>query len=342
MSEVPSTSEAVSTPADASVSTATESTQGGSTPSTTPVGDESGAKGPASVFDAVNRALKGDQDSLESSPTSETGKVSPNAEEAPLPDEVSPEELSRYHSRTRRRVQQLLDKNKAASTELGQLKPLAERMQRVDQFVASAGLSADEVSSGFEIMKLLKNSPFEAREKLLPIMQALDKLCGFELPPEIQTKVSQGLIDQDTAAELAQSRAQATLAHNANARTVEQIEQAQANAAHQRFTQGVNSAIQTYESNWRKTDPDHAAKATRVQEKVEITLSRMAQQGKQLSSPAEAVKIIEDARKAVEAELKPFLQKREAISPLPNGSLVANGTPKPRSMADAVAMGLRA
>lgn len=323
------------------VSTATEIQDVNQTagPST---GDESKGEGPTSVLDAVMRGIKSDKAKTESSPSSETGTDAPGAEDQPLPDEVTTEELSRYHSRTRRRIQQLLDKNKATSTELGQLKPLAEQAQRINAFVRQSGLSAEEVDSGFTIMRLLKSDPIEARKQLLPIMQALDKVCGVELPPELKQKVDQGYVDEDTARRTAQAEARANLAANANERAAREAQQQREQAEHRQFGVSVQSAIKTFEDNWKKSDPDHAVKAPRVQEKVELSLSRMAARGEALRSPAEAVKLVEDAKKAVEAELKPFLRKREQIDPLPGGGVTANSNPKPKSMAEAIAQGLRA
>jgi hypothetical protein len=342
MPEAPSASEAVTPTTETSqVSAATESQDVNSNPSPSSGGDV-GDKGPSSLLDAVMRGVQSDKAKTEVSPNSETGKVSPDEDNTPLPDEVTTEELSRYHSRTRRRIQQLLDRNKATATELGQLKPLAEQASRINQFVQASGLDFSEVNSGFELMALMKTDPFAAREKLAPIWSALNKVCGVELPADLQQKVDQGFVDEATARDLAQSKARAHLAQNAQTRTVQTIHKQREQAEHRQFSTSVQSTIKTFEDNWRKSDPDFAVKQSRVTEKVELALSRMASKGETLKSPADAVKIIEDARKAVEVELKPFIQKREAINPLPGGGVTANGSPKAKSMAEAVAQGLRA
>jgi hypothetical protein len=308
----------------------------------TPAGDENQGAKPKSVAEAVFAALKPKEGITESSPNSETGTDAPGAEDQPLPDEVTTEELSRYHSRTRRRIQQLLDKNKASATEVGQLKPLAEQAQRINQFVKESGLGWPEVNSGFELMRLLKTDPVEARKQLEPIWSALNKLCGYELPPDLQQKVDQGFVDEATARDLAQSKARAHLAQSAQTRTVQTIQQQREQTQRQQFGASVQSAIKTFEDNWRKSDPDYAALSGRVQEKVELALSRMAAKGEALKSPADAVKLVEDARNAVRAEMKPYIQKREPIAPLPGGGVTAHGAPKPRNFVEAVQQGLRA
>lgn len=309
---------------------------------TTPVGD-AGDKSPSSILDAVMRGINADKAATEGSPNSENpGSDVPDAEDQPLPDEVTADELNRYHSRTRRRIQQLLDKNKATSTEVGQLKPLAEQAQRINQFVQASGLTFEEVNSGFELMALMKSDPFSAREKLQPIWDTLNKLCGHELPPELQQKVDQGYVDEATARELAQNKARAHIATNANKRTADTIQQARQQAALQQFMGNASSAIKTFEENWKRSDPDHSVKLPLVKREFELSLSRLAQQGKAPKTPAEVVQVIEDAKKAVEGELKRILPRREAISPLPTGGVTTNGNPKPRSMAEAIAQGLRA
>jgi hypothetical protein len=344
MPEAPSASEAVSTPATetSQVSTATESTQDVNLTTSPSSGDE-GAKAPTSVFDAVNAALKPKSDAPESSPASETPeKTDPAAAEVPLSDDPSPDELNRLHSQTRKRVKQLLGQRNDARNEIAQLKPRAEQADRINRFVEASGLDWSEVNSGFELMRLMKNDPLEARKQLEPIWNALNKICGHELPPDLQQKVSQGFIDEPTAQELAQQRARAHLATSQNQRTVQTVQQQRERAAAQQFGASVQSAIKTFENSWKGSDPDYAVKSPRVMEKVELALSRMAAKGETLKSPADAVKLVEDAKKAVEAELKPFVRRREQIDPLPGGGVTANGSPKPKSMAEAVAAGLRA
>ncbi len=316
---------------------ATESQDVNST--STSSGDDKGAKA-SSVFEAVNSALTEGKASGDSPAPNSPATDAPTEAEL-LSDEVSKDELNRYHSRTRKRIQHFIERTKGQATEIGRLKPLAEQAERLNGFVQQSGLDWDEVNSGFELMRLMKTNPIEAREKLEPIWNALNRACGFELTPELKQKVDLGYVDEATAQQLSQAQARAHIVQNANQRTVEQIQQAQQEATHRQATQSVKSAVSTFESQWKKSDPDFAAKYPRVMEKVELTLSRKAMKGERLTSPADAVKIIEDAKKAVEAELKPYVQKREPIAPLPNGAIAANGSPRPKSMADAVAMGLR-
>lgn len=343
MPEAPSASDAGSVAEVANASTASTSTESQDVGSTGPSsGDAEKAQKATSVFDAVSLALKPKSDA-EGSPASETPeKTDPGTEDTPLPDDPSADELNRLHSQTRKRVKQLLNQRNDARNEATQLKPRAEQADRMNRFVEASGLDWSEVNSGFELMRLMKTDPMEARKQLLPIMQALDKVCGFELPPDLQQKVDQGFTDEATARDLAQQRARANLATNANQRTVQTVQRERQEAEHRQFSASVESAIKSFEKSWKGSDPDYAVKSSRVTEKVELALSRMAQQGKTLSSPAEAVKLIEDAKASVEKELKPFLQKRERIDPLPGGGVTANSNPKPKSMAEAIAQGLRA
>lgn len=341
MPEAPSASDAGSVAEVANASTASTSTESQDVTTGPSSGDE-GAK-PASVFDAVNAALKPKDEGLEGSPASETPeKTDPAVADEPLPDDPSADEMNRYHSQTRKRVKQVLSQRDEARGEVTKLKPRAEQADRINAFVQSSGLNWDEVNSGFELMRLMKNDPFAAREQLEPIWNALNKVCGVELPPDLKQKVDQGYIDESSARELAQSKARAHLAQSAQTRTVETVQRQREQAAQQQFGASVTSAIKTFETTWKGSDPDYAVLAPRVQEKVELILSRMAARGETLKSPADAVKVVEDARKAVKDEMKPFIRKREQIDPLPGGAITANSNPKPKSMAEAIAQGLRA
>jgi hypothetical protein len=337
--EAPSASDVVAAP-ETGASVSTETTDAVSTSDSS--SEATGAKAPSSVLDAVTAALKTDK-VAEGSPASKTDKdgVSTDAAEAEtaLPDRPTPEEMNSLHSRTRRRVKQLLGKWDEAKAESDKLRPHAEQFRKIDDFVKSSGLTWDETNAGFAIMRALKNDPFEARERLQPIMEALDKACGVELPADLRQKVDQGFVDEATARDLAQSKARAHFATQAQSQTVERVQQAQQAEAHQRHVGSVTSAVKSFQENWRKSDPDYTVKSPLVMEKVELTLSRLARQGQTISDPAQAVKIVEDAKKAVEDTFKPFA-RREQINPLPNGSLSSSANVKPKTMAEAVAQGL--
>jgi hypothetical protein len=305
-------------------------------------GDDKGASAPKSILEAVQAGIKNDKAAGESPTSNPETNVPDRAAadaEAPLSDRPDSAEMNSLHSRTRRRVKQLLGKWDEAKAESDSLKPLAEQFRKIDSFVQSSGLNWDEVNSGFNIMRLMKNDPFAAREALVPMMIALNKACGVDLPPELQQKVDQGFVDEDTARRTAQAEARARLASQAHTRTVEQVQERQQAEAHQRHVGTVTTAVKDFQKQWQGTDPDYAAKAPLVMEKVELTLSRLARQGQTISDPAQAVKIVEDAKKAVEATFKPFMRK-EAIDPLPSGTVSVTAGAKPKSMVEAITQGL--
>lgn len=339
-----------SLPSDAGGAPETEATAGTeqvqdvtSTPDSS--SGDSGAKAPASVLDAVTAALKAEP-GAGSSPTPENsdtnGEIKDPAEAEALPDRPTPEELNSYHSRTRRRVKQLLDRADKAESEMGTLKPLADQARKINDFVEQSGLDWSEVNAGFRIMQLMKSDPFAAREALAPMMEALNKACGVELPPDLHQKVGQGFIDEETARELAQVRQRARFATQANQQVVERVQQEQATQVRQRQAESVNSAIRTYQQDWQKSDPDHAAKIPLVEDKVYRALAGMAPEQLARVTPEAAVKLVEDARKSVEATFKPFARRTTPIAPLPGGTVSATAGAKPKSLTDAVAMALRA
>lgn len=346
MPEAPSASDAGTQEVEQSTpATGTESTGADTQVSDSP-SDDTGAKPAGSVLDAVMRSLKTDQPGDEASPASDSSdKDAPGkdaAEAEPLPDEVTTDELNRYTSKTRRRVQQLLGRVKEKDGAIAELTPAATQYKRIETFVQQSGLGWDEVNAGFEIMRALKQDPFEARERLEPIMDALNKACGLELPPDLRQKVDQGYVDEDTARQLAQTQARARLAQTQTQQVVQRVEQSRQVQQAQALRTSVSGAVKTFEQTWRSSDPDFAVKYPRVMEKVEVALSRLRGQGQQIASPQQVVQIIENAKKAVEADLKPFIQKREPINPNPSGGLASNASSKPKSFLEAVSQGLRA
>lgn len=316
--------------------------QGSVTPSDSP-SDDVGAKGPISVFDAVSSALKAEP-KAEGSPTSTPDQNAPGkgtAEaEPPLPERPDAAEMNSLHSRTRRRVKQLLGKWDEAKAESDSLRPLADRMRQINTFIDQSGLTHAEVDSGFQIMRLMKNDPFAAREALAPMMAALDKACGVELPADLRQKVEHGFVDEATARRTAEAEARARLSSQAHTRTVEQVQERQQAETHQRHVGSVTAAVKEFQSSWQRTDPDFAVLYPRVMKEVRLKFADMRERGETITDPAQAVKIVEDAKKAVQADLKQFVRRTDPINPLPSGTVSVTAGVKPKTMAEAVAQGV--
>lgn len=276
-----------------------------------PSQDSSGEKGQPKTADGADAKGEGDEDADQPDPTDE--------------------ELNQLHSKTRRRMKQLLRQKHEANETINELRPLAERAQRIEQFVTGAGLTGDEVNSGFEIMRLLKQAPEKAYEQLRPIMVALEESLGVRLPEDLREQVKGGYITIEAAQETARLR-------GVNARTQAQLKERDTQGQqqqHARFVEDAASGVSTWENNWSTKDPDYKLKQPQVQERIELALLKAQRSGQQFSK-AGIIKMCEDALTSVNqtfARLRP--RQTTEIRPVNGAGTSASKQPAPTSSLEA-------
>lgn len=303
------------------------------------------AETPGSMLDAVKAALatpaEASSTSTEGSPEGSQGGAPADAakDAAEVEDITEQTDLSRYHSKTREQIQRLLAQRKQAQARVMELEPKAEQFDRILGFVEQAGLSIDEVNTGFEIMRLIKHEPGKALAALLPYVQSLQRLTGDLLPDDLREQVEMGRIDETVARELAQHRSRAVLAREQAQRAAEIAERRrveEAAAAQRR----VASAVSEWDAAWSRADPDYKAKLPRVQEKIELALLKMRSEGRELRDPREAVALADRARAEVNAEFARFKPQPKEVRPVVGGG-AASGTPVPQTALEAARAALR-
>ena len=302
------------------------------------------AEKPGSLLDAVKAAI---EKPAAASPAAEGGQSPDGAkgaagEDQPkdsesdeeLPEELTEEELARYHSKTRRRILQLKARADEATTKLRDAEPAIQGWNHVVSFMSENGLSGDEANAGFSIMAAMKQDPFRAKELLEPYWNALCQITGAgALPTDLQKAVDEGRIDEPYAREVAANRAR-TAAADDRTRRVEQRSaddaSRQAQAAH---TQRIQQAVNSWETNWQKSDPDFSVKQQRTLEKIRLgLLSRSVQ----VNTPEQAVAFAEQCRQEVEKELRQLVPKKTAVAPVSGVAAMTGSQPKPTSMLEAM------
>jgi len=318
---------------DASTETPSPDVKPADTPSESAAGQD---KGPTSTLDAVKAALGKPKDA-EATPTpegkpdaAEAGPSSENPDDD-LPEEVTDDELSHYHSRTRKRIKGLVEKVKTLGGTVESLTPKAERFDQITRFVADAGLDTDEVNTLFEVGRLMKSDPAAAYKAIMPYVVQLQQVLGVVLPQDLQQEVSQGLIATERAQELARARAEAGLSRQRAELVESRTQQEQAG----RVTADIERSVAEWEQKWSSTDPDYRAKQPRVMKEIELELLRRRGSGRLPRTTTEAVALAEQARKTVEEDLKAFIPRKPEIKPVTGGSAVRS-TPAPSNSLEAV------
>jgi hypothetical protein len=299
-----------------------------------------GDKEPKSLLEAVQAASKKEAEA-EKSPGSEGGQE--KAKPAPDEDtdeseedgtgELSEKELAALKPKTRKRMEFL-------SGQLGALRPKAEAMDQLVRYVEEANLQTDEVNKGFEIMRLMKSNPFEALQQLRPYINTLLQITGEQLPAQLQNEVNQGLISEQHARTLVQQATRTQLANDAATRASDEAKRIQTEHSQTTHVNEVATAVSEWENKWAASDPDYKAKQSLVQEKIELGLMRLRNSGQPITRQA-VLKLANESKTAVEAQLKSFTPRKQQVNPIPNGQGSAQATPQPKTMLEAVRMAAR-
>lgn len=329
-----------------------------------------------SLLDAISSALKpegekssgsGDDEEAKAAAAAATGKTEDKpagAEEEDL-GEITDEELKGYHSKTRRRVKQLIGKAKEYEGEIKTLKPVAERMAKIDQFVEANGLSKENMNTLFggavklkqsgvtdddfkasvEVMVAIRNDPNRAYELLLPLVESLAVITGDVLSPELIEQVNAGQITEEAAREISRHRAGRVITTTQQTEAEKRTQtEAQQRAQTQLAQQGdaVATGITNWESAWKSRDPDYAIKSSLWRDKMDAYVAKV--QMKQEPAPADAkaiVAIAEKFKKDVEATLLKLRPSRKPITPTPHGVGTSTGSKAaPASLKEAISTAL--
>ena len=244
--------------------------------------------------------------------------------------ELSEVEIKALSAKTQNRIRTLVkqrDEAQAAAKQVDTYRQGAEAFDRMHKFVQKAGLSSDEVNTGLNIMRAMKNNPAEALELLTPYITQLNQVVGEVLPADLQAKVQKGEIDEATAKELSRSRAANRINTDMNTRNAEQ-QQIQRQTD---FANSVGAAMSAWESNWKQTDPDYAVLQPYVSSEIELRLRR----GEVPRSVQEAQAMGERILGEVRAKLKKFKPAPTEIKHAAGGTQPTN-LPKPKSLIEAM------
>lgn len=303
---------------------------------------DDGEKGPKSLLDAVKAAVKPDTGAA-GSPAAESGEgksaegqskpagEKPEGEEEDL-GEVTDEELRGYHSKTRRRVKQLLGRIQERDDQLGKLQPKAQHYDQIVSFCQTAGMNSEEVNTLFNVGATLKSGdPEKALEMIEPYYQALLKATGRLLPDDLRQDLETGRISEQRAHELSRMRARTGFSQEQVQRTQDEVRRRDAEAEHKQTVADVGKAVTEWERQQSASDPDYKLKAPRVTEKIELAFAR----GVVPRNAKEAIDLAVKCKKEVDDELGRILPKKREIREVTGGTSV-NAAPPPTSTLEAI------
>lgn len=317
-------------------------------------GDTEVETGPKSMLDAVLAAADPEEGTGGEATAPKNGSGEPSSSEQSN-DELDEEEEKKLPFHQHWRWKQKNELLKARESEIDTLKAQLEQykdfdtlkqsheaLQSITNYVGKAGFTNDTFSNLLQMGVAIQNAfngvgdPNAALNSLLPYVNHLQQLAGHVLPDDLQQRVREGLMDQQSAYELSQQRARAQFAQNNAQHWQSQHQQFQQEQQVAQTRNDVYSSVSGWEQQWASTDPDYAALQPRVMERIELELLRRQQAGQPLRNSQEAVAIAEQAKKDVLTELSRFRPQKPAISPPVTGRGGAGSQSTPNSMLEAI------
>lgn len=315
-------------------------------PDVTTADSSNANEGATSIYDAVNAALKG----KEESPASE--EPDPNDPDSQAPtdddDELSEEEQQRLSERSQRRFRDLVERRKAAESqvaeiqqELEAIRPKAERMDELLGYMQANNIPPDHLNNALSITAMINKGNYASA---IPVLESLlsqvKAAAGEVLPPDLQREVELGYITENRAKELHKSRLAGERAQQSAEEQRRQFEAERQRAEVSTLVETVTRAGDAWSAEKAKSDPDWNLKRDRVQEKVELELRRLGPEGYPRS--AEAVRqVLEQALEKVEAEIRRYRPAPKQIDSSPTGgSASPRSAAQPKSLMEAVDMAI--
>jgi hypothetical protein len=170
---------------------------------------------------------------------------------------------------------------------------------------------------------------------VMPYVMAAQEAIGLRLPPDLQERVDQGLIDDATARELTRTRHQSSQARA----ELQSAQQAATYTQQMTHAQNMRNAVDTWEQGIQRRDPDYAQMSGAVRRYAQALLQ---ERGTPRSSQ-EAVALSQTAYDEVRATFSRVRPPPKPTRNSPSSIHVATGTPggaDPRNMKEAVVMAL--
>jgi hypothetical protein len=256
-------------------------------------------------------------------------------------EDFTPEERKHLKKATTERFDKLKglyreskEKLNTLSTQLEQANTEAGYYRKFVGFLDENRISQDEANELFHIGALMKNDPAKALELITPYYNDLLQITGNVLQPDLAQQVKQGYITKEHAFELSRHRMMGRTSQAINEER-QQYQQQQDTTRQQQNNLSMQNAVADWERSWAASDPDYAKKKDRVLDRVELLLVRAQRNGTMPKTVDEAVKLANQAKAEIEADLKKLTPPRKQVRTVDGGSSASN-MPEPKNTLDVI------
>src|SRR6478752_4430450 len=262
-----------------------------------------------------------------------------------LSDEPSKEELDRYHSRTRKRIDKLLEQRNSARVELQSARAEAQVSQGLRQFLSTNDIQKEDFAVLLDLGVALRRGDFTTfYQGVKPYVDLAEEALGLRLPDDVAQRVQQGHVTTEQALIFSRERLSRQMAENRAQQatyqadqTVRQAQQAQTQQQQAALQGAVQSAVSAWEARIRQTDADYGHK----QDAVKNLLWAVVQERGPPQSPEQAVEIANEAYKRANDMVSRFAPKPRATAAVPSSVNRNNGAiAEPKTLMEAALVGL--
>lgn len=257
--------------------------------------------------------------------------------EAPKPEADPTEaELKKLRPETRRRFEVLLAQRNEARQSWENIQPELQQHRQLTGYLQQHQLAPDDVNILLGVGAALRRGDYQSfLSGVTPYVMAAQEALGLRISQDLQSQVDDGLIDENAARELTRTRhraaqAEARLQDHAQVATVAQQTQQ---------TEGIRTAVDTWERNIQVQDPDYARMSGAVRRYAQGLLQERGIPQTQQQA-VELVRAAYDEVKATFGRAQPAPRPtRNSPSSIHVATGASNG-PEPRNIKEAVVMAL--
>lgn len=295
-----------------------------------------------SLIDSVKEALSDKEKSPGSGEQDLADPVVPKAEgqkpeaQPAIDDEITEDELKTYGPKTQRRMRQLLGARTELRQQVESLKPKAERVESLDQFLQQNGMTAREHAVMLELGALLVRDPFQARERLTPIIAKLDEIVGNVLPPELEERVSLGYLTREDARRLVKAERRETLTREQTEQQQREREQTEQRRQAEAQVAEAKRVGNEWEATVKAKDPDWPMKQQRFAEKLKIEVYEKGAP----SSASAAVEMFNRIYDSVTKEITRFAPRRQEVRHVSADAASSRADAEPKTALEAARLAL--
>ncbi|MET0526966.1 MAG: hypothetical protein ABW003_01240 [Microvirga sp.] len=228
------------------------------------------------------------------------------------------------------RFREVLNENRTLKGANERYREMDATMSAIGRDAMKMGMSQEDMAQLFSWPRLLASDPKAAVEELQKFTAQWQMKIGLALPDDLKQKVDDGVLDEPTAKEVAELRANTAI--NSTRQQAEAAERERASV--QQRTKEIHDSVNAYQAELKAKDPDYSPEK---HELVVDALTALVTKHGVPTTVADARAMAKSAYDSVTTRLSKFKpQPRAVASPAVGRRLNKPAEAQPKSMREAI------